>query len=78
LARALHRDEPPCGLVDRRLTDREQAVVRQDHGLVPRERLREALAFLEVVHDAGVVVEHSMVAVERARILGERVERSPK
>ena len=75
LARALHRDEPPRGLVDRRLADREQAVVRQDHGLVAAERVRDALALLEVEHDAGVVVEQRVVAVERARVLGERIER---
>ena len=29
-----------------------------------------------VEHDAGVVVEHHVVAVERARVLGERIERA--
>ena len=76
LAGALHRDEPPGRLVDRRRADGQQAVVRQDGRLVVAERVRDALALLDVEHDAGVVVEHGVVAVERARVLGERVERA--
>ena len=75
LARALHRDEPPRRLVDRGLPDGQQPVVRQDDGLVPAQCVRDPLAFLEVEHDAGVVVEHRMVAVERAGVLGEGIER---
>ena len=74
LARALHGDEPPGRLVDRRLPDGQQPVVRQDDGLVPAERVGQSLALLEIEHDTGVVVEQGVVAVERAGVLGDRIE----
>ena len=49
-------------------------MVREDDRLVVAERVGEALAFLEVEHDPGVVVEERVVAVEGARVLGERIE----
>ena len=52
--------------------------LRQDGGLVVAERVGDALALLEVEHDAGVVVEHGVVAVERARVLRQRIERAPQ
>ena len=73
LTRALHRDEPPHRFVDR-VPDGEQPVVAQDRGLVVAERVGDALALLGVEHDAGVVVEQRVVVVERADVLGQRVE----
>src|SRR5918998_3874371 len=75
LAGALHRDEPPHGLVDA-APDGQQSVVGEDDRLALAERLGDALALLELEHRAGVVVEDGVVAVERAGVLGERVERS--
>ena len=40
------------------------------------ERVGEAFALLEIEHDAGVVVEHRVVAVEGARVLGQGIERT--
>src|SRR3984957_3955455 len=70
LAGALHGDEPPGRLVDRRLAHGQEAVIREDHGLVRAERMGDALSFLGVEHGTGVVAEHGMVAVERAGVLG--------
>ena len=73
LAAAIHRDEPPDGLVDR-LADGEQAVVAQDRGLaVTRERGRCACP-PSVEDDARVVVEEHVVVIEGAGVLGDRVE----
>ena len=49
------------------LADGEEAVVAEDGGLVVAEGVGDALALLEVEHDAGVVVEEGVVAVEGAR-----------
>src|SRR5207244_11462205 len=68
LARALHGDEPPGGLVDA-VPDSEQTVVAQDHRLALTERVGDPLAVLEVEHGAGVVVEERLVAVGGARVL---------
>ena len=75
LAGSLHRDEPPHRLVDRGLPDGQQAVVREDQRLVPTERVGDPLALFQVEHDARVVVEDRVVAVERAGVLGQRIER---
>ena len=56
------------------MADREQAVVAQDDGLAVAELVRDALAFLEIEHHAGVLVEQGVVVVERAGVLGDRVE----
>ena len=53
---------------------RQEAVVLKDGGLVLADGIGDALPLLDVEHDAGVVVEEPVIAVERARILGERVE----
>src|SRR4051812_24312979 len=52
LAGTLHRDERPHRCVDR-MSDREESVVAQDHGLVVAERGADALALLYVEDDAG-------------------------
>ena len=48
MATALHRNEPPGGLVDRS-ADGQQSVVAQDDGFVLAERGGDALAFERVV-----------------------------
>ncbi len=58
------------------MADGEQAVVAQDDGLAVAELVRDPLALLEVEHDAGVLVEQRVVVVERARVLGDRIEQS--
>ncbi len=56
------------------MPDSEQAVVAQDDGLAVAEFVRDALAFLDIEDDSGVLVEQGMVLVEGARILGDRIE----
>ena len=48
--------------------------LRRIDGLDVAERVGDALALLGVEDDAGVVVEHGVVLVERADVLGQRVE----
>ena len=59
-----------------RVADGEQAVVAQDGRLVVAEGVGDALALLDVEHDAGVVVEQAVVLEEDAGVLGERVEQA--
>jgi hypothetical protein len=66
--------EPPRRLVDRRLADGQQAVVRQDHRLVSGERLGDPLALLEIEHHAAEVLVDAVVAIEHTRVLGQRIE----
>ena len=56
--------------------DGQQAVVAQDGGLVVGEGVGDALALLDVEDDAREVVEHGVVAVEGAHVLGDGVERA--
>ena len=51
-------------------------MVAQDDRLVLAQGVADALALLDVEHHAGVVVEQGVVAVERARVLGQRVEQA--
>ncbi len=75
LAGALHRDEPPRGGIDG-LADRQQTVVLEDDRLGIGQRMGDALAFLEVEHDTAEVVVERVIAVERARVLRERIQLS--
>ena len=45
---------------------------------LPRRALGDALALLEVEDDARVVVEQRVVLVERAHVLGDRIEQPPE
>src|SRR5580693_2945981 len=74
LARPLHRDEPPRRLLDG-VPDGQQAVVAEDGRLVAAEGVGDPLALLEVEDDPGVVVEHRVVLVEGADVLGDGLER---
>ena len=56
------------------VADREQSMVAEDDCLVVAERMCETLPFLQIEHDAGVVVEEAVVLVEGADVLGERFE----
>ena len=51
-------------------------MVREDDRLGVAQRVGDALALLDVEHDAAEVVVQRVVAVERARVLGERIERA--
>ena len=73
--RALHGDVQPGRLVDG-VADGEDAVVAQDGRLVVAEGVGDALALLDVDHDAGVVVEEAVVLEEGAGVLGDRVEQA--
>ena len=75
--RALHRDERPHRRVDG-VADGEQPVVAEDDRLGVAERGSDALALLEVEHDAGEVVEQGVVLEERARVLRDRVEEAAR
>src|SRR5947207_1034756 len=74
-ARPVHGDEPEGGLVDRPAHG-EQPVVAEDDGLAPPQGMGDALGLVEVEDDAGVIVEQGMVLIERAGILGDRVEQA--
>ncbi len=74
LARALHADEPEARLVDGG-ADGEQSVVLVDGSLAGGERGGHLLAGLEVEdHGAALLRDHPVIAVERARILRDRIE----
>src|SRR5262245_59501171 len=77
MATALHRNEPPGGLVDR-AADGQQSVISQDDGFVLAERGGEALAFDLVVNHSGVIVVDAVVFIERAGVLRDRIERAPQ
>ena len=49
-------------------------MVREDQSLARTQGMGQPLALFEVEHDAGVIVEHGMVAVERTGVLGQGVE----
>ena len=53
-------------------------MVAQDGRLVRAEGVGDALALLEVDHDAGVVVEQRVIVVEDAGVLGERASGRPQ
>src|SRR5665213_989154 len=73
LAGPLHGDEPPGRLVDR-VAHGHEPMVAQDGCLVVSQGMGDALALLDVHHHAGVVVEHGVVVVEGAHVLGDGVE----
>ena len=73
LAAPFEQVQPERGLVDR-LADGEDAVVLEQQRLLVAQRARQRPALLGVVHDAREVVEDRVVAVERARVLTERLE----
>src|SRR5262245_13440996 len=75
LATALHRNEPPGGLINRS-ADGQQSVVAQDDGFVLAERGGDALAFDRVVNHSRVIVEDAMVFIERTGVLSDRIERA--
>ena len=75
LATAFHRDVPPCGFVDG-MADCEQSVVAKDGRLLHPEAFSDSQTFRGVKHHSGVVIEEHMVVVERARVLGNRIEKS--
>ena len=56
------------------MTDGEEPVVAEDHRFVVAERFTDPLAFFEVEHHAGEVVEQRVVLEERARVLRDRIE----
>ena len=51
-------------------------MVAEDGGLVLAEGVGDALGLLQVEHDTRVVVEDGVVVVERAHVLGDRVEQA--
>ena len=53
-------------------------MVAQDGGLVVAQGVGDALALLEVEHDAGVVVEERRGPRRTAGVLGDRVEEAPE
>src|SRR5262249_39822748 len=65
IATAIHGDEPPGRLFDR-VTDRQQAVVSEDHRLAVAERGRDAPALARIEYYAGVVLEHRVIFEKRA------------
>jgi regulator of extracellular matrix RemA (YlzA/DUF370 family) len=66
------RDNAP--LINR-TTGRKQPVARQDNQMVLlANQLPDELAFLFVVHDAGVSVVGRLALVEGARVLGDGVQ----
>ena len=65
LARPLHRDEPPRGLVHG-LAHGQQAVVLQDGRLVRPQRVGNALALVQLHHHPAKVIVQRMV-VENAQ-----------
>ncbi len=73
LAGAVHGDEPPGGFVDG-LPNRQKAMIAEDGGFFVAQRFGDAVAFIRAIDDAGVIVKHDVIFVERAGILRERIE----
>lgn len=73
LARTVHGNEPPCRLVDG-LAHREKAVILQDGRLVRTERFRDLLSLVEIDRDPAVIVVKSVIVVEGANVLRDRIE----
>src|SRR5204863_6821486 len=77
LAAAFHGDEPPRRFLDR-TTDGQKPVVAQDHRLVRAERVGDSLALFPIKHDTRVVIKDTVVLIELARVLRQRVELAPE
>src|SRR5437870_3798894 len=77
LARAVHGDEPPSGFIDC-VANGKQAVIAENGSFLRAKSMGDAVALRSFFDDAAVIVEHHVIFVKRAGILGERVEPAAK
>ena len=49
-------------------------MIGQDHGLVLPERIGDAATLFGIEHDTGIALELADLLIERAGILGERLD----
>ena len=77
LARTVHGDEPPSGFVDG-VANGKQAVIAEDDGFLGTKSVGDVIALRSFFDDAAVIIEHHVIFVKGAGILGERVEPAAK
>jgi hypothetical protein len=56
----------------------QKSMIAQNRGFAGSQRLRDTLAFRGFVHHSGKIGEQSVIFIERAGILGDRIEQSPQ
>src|SRR5215469_11630745 len=77
LAGAVHCDEPPGGFVDG-VANGKQTVIAEDGRFPGAQSAGDAIALGSFFDHAAVIIEHHVIFVKCASILGERVEPAAK